>query len=125
MVKRRGKVAERAEAPLERVSINTCGPFPASREGYTQALVIKDDYTRMSWMIPIKDRRDCPEQLQLWRIKVEKQYGHRLKAVRIDNANELTKHFQGLERELGIEVQTTVPHTSTQNGLAERENQQI
>lgn len=93
MVKRRGKVAERAEAPLERVSINTCGPFPASREGYTQALVIKDDYTRMSWMIPIKDRRDCPEQLQLWRIKVEKQYGHRLKAVRIDNANELTKHF--------------------------------
>ena len=47
MVKRKGKVADRAEAPLDRVSVDTCGPFPALREGYTQALVIKDDYTRM------------------------------------------------------------------------------
>jgi transposase InsO family protein len=76
-------------------------------------------------MIPIKNRKDCPEQLRLWRIKVEKQSGYKLKAVRIDNASELVRHFQSLERELGIEVQTTVPHTSTQNGLAERENQQI
>ena len=55
MVKRRGKVADRAEAPLERVSIDTCSPFPVSREGYTQALVVKDNYTWMSWMILIKD----------------------------------------------------------------------
>ena len=125
MVKRRGGVADRMGAPLERVSIDTCGPFPASREGFTQALTIKDDYTRMSWMIPIKDRKDCPAQLQIWKTKVEKQSGYLLKAVRIDNANELVKHFQELENELGIEVQTTVPHTSTQNGLGERENRQI
>jgi hypothetical protein len=48
MVKVKGRVADRMGAPLERVSIDTCGPFPASREGYTQALVIKDDYSRMS-----------------------------------------------------------------------------
>lgn len=125
MVKRKGGVADRVGAPLGRVSIDTCGPFPASREGFTQALVIKDDYTRMSWMIPVKDRKDCPAQLRIWKIKVEKQSGYLLKAVRIDNANELVKYFQELEKELGIEVQTTVPHTSTQNGLAERENRQI
>jgi len=125
MIKRKGRVADRAESPFERVSVDTCGPFPASREGFTQALIIKDDYTRMSWMIPIRDRKDCPEQLRLWRIKVERQSGHRLKAVRIDNASELIKHFQNIGREFGIEVQTTVPHTSTQNGLVERENQQI
>ena len=76
-------------------------------------------------MIPIKDRKDCPEQLRRWRIKVERQSGHRLKAVRVDNANEPIKYFRSLEQEFGIEVQTTVPHTSTQNGLGERENRQI
>jgi hypothetical protein len=65
MVKRKGKVANRAEVPLKQVLIDTCRLFPALREGYTQALVIKDNYTWMSWMILIKNRKDCPEQLRL------------------------------------------------------------
>ena len=33
--KSKGKVSARKEHPLERVSINTCRPFPTSREGFT------------------------------------------------------------------------------------------
>lgn len=123
--KRKGKVADRKGAPLERVSVDTCGPFPMSRLGNTQAMVIKDDFTRYSWVIPIKDRKECPEKLRVWRVMIERQTGYLVKAFRFDNAGELVKHFKGLEVEFGIETQTTVPHTSTQNGLVERENQQV
>ena len=123
--KSKGKVSERKEHPLERVSVDTCGPFPTSREGFTQAMVIKDDHTRMSWMISIKERKECPSRLAIWKTQVERQSGHLLKSVRLDNAKELVKHFSGLEEQYGIEAQTTIPHTSTQNGLVERENQQI
>jgi hypothetical protein len=123
--KLRGKVSARKDFPLERISVDTCGPFPTSREGFTQAMVIKDDHTRMSWMIPIKERKECPNKLATWKIQVERQSGHLLKSVRLDNATELVKHFSGLEEQYGIEAQTTIPHTSTQNGLVERENQQI
>jgi hypothetical protein len=102
--KSRGKVSARKDYPLERILVDTCGPFPTSREGFTQAMVIKDDYTRMSWMIPIKERKECPSKLATWKIQVERQSGHLLKSVRLNNATELVKHFARLEEQYGIEA---------------------
>ena len=120
LTNKRGKATERKTSLLALVSIDICGPLPASREGYTYFLEIVDNYSRKIWSIPLKRRDEAPGELRKWRIKVELQSAQRLLAVRSDNATELKATLDEWCSSIGIIPQYTVPHMSIQNGVAER-----
>jgi len=91
--KRDHHVSERKTSILALISIDVCGPLPLSRLGYSYFLQVVDNYSRRSWILPIKNRTDCVEALDQWKRITELQTGAKLRAVRSDNAPELKKYI--------------------------------
>ena len=118
--KRDHHVSERKSSILALISIDVCGPLPPSRLGFTYFLYIIDNYSRRSWVRPMKNRTDCVEALDKWKRITELQCGTRLKAVRSDNAPELKKYLDTWCASFGVAPQYTEPYQSIQNGVAER-----
>lgn len=113
-------LSTRKDGILDLVSIDICGPFPASVNGNRYFIECRDNRSRKGWVIPIKERTDAPSALDKWRAEVELQTNSKLKAVRIDNAGELVKEISDWQRSSGTELQQTIPYSSFQNGVAER-----
>jgi hypothetical protein len=108
------------ETILELVSIDACGPLPRTLRGNEYFGQIVDNATRKAWVIPAKSRTDLVRLLRAWKIKVEKQSGIQIGAVRIDNAAELKSLLREWSDEYGLTHEPTVPYKSNQNGIAER-----
>ena len=125
LTNRHQKSEARATAPLERVSADFVGPFHASLEGNTILLTITDSYSRKIWVYGASRRSDAGLLLRQWRPAAELSSGCRLKAIRTDNAPELTKVTRAWRMDIGISDQSTVPFNSSQNGLDERTNRTI
>jgi transposase InsO family protein len=122
MVKKSSKTpTTRKDDLLELVSFDICGPFPTSINGNKYLLEGVDNSSRKSWSLPIPDRKSVDTVLDRWKAEVELQSGRKLQAIRIDNARELIKETSAWRDRNGIELQTTIPYTSHQNGVAERE----
>lgn len=81
-------VAERKDKALDVVSVDTCGPFPTSARGFTYFINLVDNYSRLVWTLFTKDRKSTREALDKWKAEVELQSGHKIKAIRVDNAKE-------------------------------------
>lgn len=113
-------VSNRKAASLSLISIDVCGPLPESWAGYHYFLEIVDNYSRKVWTIALKRREEVPRVLNEWRVKAELQGGAKLAAVRSDNATELKAVLDQWCATLGITPQYTIPHQSSQNGVAER-----
>jgi transposase InsO family protein len=115
----------RATQPLGRVHVDFWGPYhEATIAGKRYMLTITDDYTRKSWIYLTADRTDVYAIFRQWQAATELESGHRLKAVRMDNAPELVKLGSQLER-AGLRVELTVAYTPSQNGVAERLNRTL
>ena len=111
---------ERKKEILALASVDIAGPTWTSTRGNKYFLQIVDNHSRKVWNKPIKEREDAPATLESWRKSVELQTGHRVKAIRSDNAPELVKLFDGWRDNDGVLVEYTTPYTSNQNGIAER-----
>lgn len=115
-----GHVSERKSHLLDLVSIDICGPLPKALSGARYFLEIVDNHTRKVWVIPLRDRTEAKLALETWRRSQELASGSRLKAMRTDNGGELKSTLDEWGTEIGIQPQYTVPYTSSQNGVAER-----
>lgn len=118
--KKSKKLAEHKDEVLALVSLDVAGPFLRSYRGYKYFAELIDNYTRMTWTIPMKSRDEIYEKLDEWVVQVERQTKKKLVCTRTDNAPELLKELQGWKRKDGVTVQVTETHTSHQNGPAER-----
>ena len=117
--------AVRATQPLGRVHIDFWGPYhEATIAGKRYMLTFTDDYTRKSWIHLTAERTDVYAVFRQWQAATELESGHRLKAVRMDNAPELVTLGGQLER-AGLRVEPTVAYTPSQNGVAERLNRTL
>jgi hypothetical protein len=117
--------AEKATEPLKRIHIDFWGPYHEDTiDGQRHMLTITDDFTRKSWIYLVKDRTEVYTAFRQWQASTELESGHRLKAIRIDNAKELLKLGGELER-TGVRVERTAAYTPSQNGVAERLNRTL
>lgn len=114
------KLATHAQEPLALISFDVAGPFPTSYRGYRYFGEIIDNWTRKTWTILLKDRKEVLPKLTQWKREQELATGRRVRAARTDNAPEILETLQLWNERDGIEVQTTEPYTSAQNGPAER-----
>jgi transposase InsO family protein len=74
--------------PLQVVCIDTAGPYTNSIGGKRYMLVFVDACTRYTWSFYLKERSEAPKCLKEFIALVERQSGHKIKAIRSDNAKE-------------------------------------
>jgi hypothetical protein len=117
--------AARVTQRLERVYMDFWGPYEMPTIGGSRyMLTITDDFSRKSWIYLTKDRREVYQVFKSWRTQAQLESGQKLKAIRSDNAPEFIKLSKELEKD-GIRIEFTVPHTPSQNGVAERLNRTL
>ncbi|KAG2906477.1 hypothetical protein PC114_g11114 [Phytophthora cactorum] len=67
------------------------------------------------------ESEDCIKTIKTYIMKVQKQFGKKVKFVRHDGAREFaTNSLKDFYQDEGIEQQTTVPYAHQTNGTAER-----
>ena len=118
----------RAKEPLELIHTDISGPFePMAIEGKGRYnLVVIDDYSRKSWVVPLKKKSDTAVVLKEWIAIRENEVGKKVKVLRSDNGGEFTDAaFEKWMREHGIQHQTIPARSPQSNGVAERGNRTL
>ena len=88
--------------------------------------VFIDDYSRYSWIFPMKSRSEMLPIYNNFAKMVETQFSKHIKTFRYDNALEYTQYaFQALLHSYGTVHHLTCLGTSQQNGRAERKLRHI
>ena len=106
----------------ERIVFDTCGPLPVcSVNGERYFITFSDDQSRFKFTFFLKNKSEALTSFKLFKLRLEKRTSKQIKILYGDNANEfLSKDFQKFLLDQGITWQSTVSHSSEQNGIAER-----
>jgi transposase InsO family protein len=84
---------------------------------------IIDDYSIITWVAFLKENVESFEKFKKFKALTENQIGKRLKEVRSDKEGEfMSSDFKELCDKHGIKREYTIPRTTQQNGVVERQN---
>ena len=98
-------------------------PRISTLNGFLYFVIFLDDYSRMTWLFLIKERSKLSRIFSTFYNKIFVQFNKRIKILRSDNALEYTQPvMDSFCVDRGIIHQTSCPHTSQQNGVAERKH---
>ena len=113
---------ERAKHPLDKVFSDISGPEDVqTTQGGLYTLNFIDDFSQKTWVYILKHKAEALTHFKEWKAIVEREMSHTVKTFRTDNGGEYTsQEFEKYLKNEGITHQTTAPHTSAQNGKAER-----
>ena len=85
-----------------------------------------DDFTRFTWFFPLRQKSQVLSSFQHFKNTMENFLGKTIKILRTDCGTEYTHNeFRNFCSNNGILHQFTYPHTSQQNGVAERKHRHI
>lgn len=113
----------RATRPLERIHTDICGPLPLGHGNFKYFINFIDCYSRFIWEYPLVVRSDAFKNFLDFQTRSERQLGHQILNLRLDNAPELIDGaFKLHAKSVGLSYEKTVPDASQQNGVAERAN---
>lgn len=120
-------IGDRASSLLQVVHSDVLGPFKEkSFSGNCYLLTFVDDYSRKTFVFPIKRKSEVFEKFVDFKNTVENQCSNKIKILRTDNGTEyVNNRFSKFLRKHGIVHQKTCPYTPEQNGVAERMNRTI
>ena len=116
-----------SSAPFDLLHCDVWGPSRTpSISGHRYYIVFVDDYTRVSWVYLLYDRSEVVTIVTHFITEVVTQYSTTPNILRTDNALEFVQaSLRTFCVDRGIIHQTTCPHTSQQNGVAERKHHQL
>ena len=119
------KSSHQTTKPLEIVHSDLWGPSPVvSYTGNKYYVIFVDDFTKYSWLYPLKLKSDVFQVFVDFQHRVERQLGQKIISFQSDFGGE----FQALSKyfiEQGISHRISCPHTLAQNGTAERKHRHI
>ena len=102
-----------------------CSPI-ISNEGFRYYLLFVDDYSRYSWIFPMKNKSQVFEFFVEFKAKVEKLFYLSIKTLQCDEGDEYKSHaFQNFLALNGISQRFSCPKHPEQNGIAERKHRHI
>lgn len=121
------KATWRAEARLELIHADICGPISPMSHGQKRYLIcFIDDFSRKSWVYFIAYKSDAFSTFKQFKSRVERESGLFIKCLRTDRGGEFTSHeFTDCCRQEGIKRQLTTTYRPQQNGVAERKNRTV
>ena len=107
---------------FELIHFDVWGPSPVASIGESRYFVVFiNDYSRYSWIFPMKSRSEILPIYNNFAKMVKTQFSKCIKTFRSDNALKYTQYaFQALLDSYGTVHHLTCPGTSQQNGRAER-----
>ena len=114
-----------AEKPLDLIHSDIWGPSPiASSSGFRYYIHFVDDYSRYTWLYPLKNKSDALQTFILFKNLVENLFDKKIKSLQSDMGGEYLS-FTNFVQQHGIQVRYSCPFTSAQNGRAERKHRHI
>ena len=113
--------------PFDLVHCDVWGPSRTSSiSNFRYYIVFIDDFSRASWVYLLRDRTNVLPSVRQFLQEISTQYSLTPKILRTDNAMEFVQTaLQDHCSSLGIIHQTSCPHTSQQNGVAERKHRHL
>ena len=119
------KSSHQTTKPLEIIHSDLWGPSPVtSYNGNRYYVCFIDDFTRYTWLYPLKLKSDVFQVFIDFQHRVERHFNQKIMSFQYDWGGEfqaLSKHF----KEHGIHHRISCPHTPAQNGTAERKHRHI
>ena len=110
---------------LELLHTDLWGPAPTlSIQGYKYYISFVDDYTRFTWIFPLKTKAEAFQVFKVFKTQVEKQLDKSIKCLQSDWGGEYRSFVHFLQTE-GIQFRHSCPYTHNQNGLVERKHRHI
>ena len=95
-----------------------------SQEKYVLTFI--DEFSRYCWVYFLKNKSEYFDLIKFFKALVENQSGRRLKILRYDNGSEHVKYdFIQYCKDVGIQMQHSIPYTPQQNGVAKRKNRSL
>ncbi|PNY02796.1 copia protein (gag-int-pol protein), partial [Trifolium pratense] len=114
-----------AQEPLDLIHTDVWGPAPImSNSGFKYYVHFIDDFSRFTWIYPLKQKSETIHAFTQFKTLVENQFNKRIKIVQCDGGGEY-KAVQKLALEAGIQFRMSCPYTSQQNGRAERKHRHV
>lgn len=114
-----------AQEPLDLIHSDVWGPAPInSSSGFRFYVLFIDDFSRYTWIFPLKQKSETLQAFIQFKNQVENQFNKKVKALQCDRGGEY-RIFQKLALESGIQLRLSCPYTSTQNGRAERKHRHV
>ncbi|KAE8695627.1 Potassium transporter 10 [Hibiscus syriacus] len=112
---------------LELVHTDVWGPSPVpSLAGSLYYVTFIDDSTKKVWVYFLKKKSEVFDTFRKWKAMVKNETGMKVKRLRSDNGGEYrNRRFRDFCANNGIKMETTVPMTPQQNGVAERMNRTL
>ena len=115
----------RATRILELVHADLAGPLEVdSLGGSKYFMLLVDDFSRKTWVCFLSRKSDALSNFQVWLAQVENQSRAKVSFLRTDNGREFLP-FDDFLASKGIQRQTTIPYTPSQNGVVERKNHTV
>ncbi|PKU81159.1 Retrovirus-related Pol polyprotein from transposon TNT 1-94 [Dendrobium catenatum] len=117
----------RQTQPLALIHSDVWGPAPiVSNQGFKFYVIFVDDYTRYTWIFPLRYKSDVFSTFVNFKNQVENFTLQHIKTLRTDGGTEFVNlAFKNYLLTHGITHQLSCPYTPEQNGLSERKHRHI
>lgn len=112
---------------LEKIHCDLWGPAPIiSNQRFRFYVIFIDDYSRFTWLYPLKRKSEFFDCFRKFQKFVENQFDRKIKIFQCDEGGEFNSTFF-LEhiKKCGIDLHVSCPGTPGQNSVAERKHQHI
>ena len=111
--------------PFEIVYSYLWRPSPhLSTEGFRYYIHFVDDYTRFTWIFPLRTKSEAYSKVVEFQKFIERQFEYKIKCLQTDWGGEY-KPLVPFLINLGIHFRHPCPHTHQQHGIAKRKHQHI
>lgn len=113
--------------PLEQINCDFWGPSPVvSVQGFKYYAVFVDQFSRYSWIFPLKLKSDFYGVYIAFQKQVENQFNRKIKVFHSDGGGEfMSTTFRKHLIDNGIRHLLSCPATPQQNGIAERKHRHL
>ncbi|KAM0027867.1 putative RNA-directed DNA polymerase [Helianthus debilis subsp. tardiflorus] len=118
---------KRASHPLDLIHCDLWGPSPVcSKDGFRYYVAFIDDYSRFTWLYPLKTKTGFYTVLPVFLRLVQTQCSRKVKVFQSDGGTEFVNHtVRKILEENGTFHRLSCPYTPQQNGRAERKHRHI
>jgi transposase InsO family protein len=97
-----------------------------SVSGCKYHVIFVDDYSRYTWLYPLRSKAEVYDCFVKFKTIAENQFSQNIKQLQTDGGGEYnSNYFHSFLTKHGIRHRKFCPHTSQQNGLAERKLRHI
>uniref|UniRef100_A0A251RWD9 Putative zinc finger, CCHC-type n=1 Tax=Helianthus annuus TaxID=4232 RepID=A0A251RWD9_HELAN len=118
---------KRASSPLELIHCDLWGPSSVKTvDNFSYYVAFVDDYSRFTWLYPLRAKSDFVEALSISIPFVQTQFSSKIKTFQSDGGTEFANNrVRKLFEQNGTFQRMSCPYTPQQNGRVERKHRHI